>query len=241
MSGRKSRMVLGTAWMLIIACSFARPAALGVSLHSRLTLHVAGPRKCTARTRLRRQFSRKVPRTLSSASGLGYSGSSSSVRERQTIAGVRSSIGSSSTSTEYGCRTPATCESKLSLPQRTSSLARSWLALSSQTTLPRRPLPRYPSSTSSGSRDSLPSSPISLSFSSVFSMSPSPLQTRSTQKPFSSMQVAISCPRPSASVRGAMSMSKLLSSPPSPGFFASTLARTLALSKWAASPLASCT
>mmetsp|Transcript_41226 Transcript_41226/g.122337 ORF Transcript_41226/g.122337 Transcript_41226/m.122337 type:complete len:323 (-) Transcript_41226:5-973(-) len=97
------------------------------------------------------------------------------------------------------------------------------------------------SSTSSGSRESLPSLPISRSSSSVFSMSPSPLQTRSTQKPFSSMQLAISCPRPSASVRCATSMSKLRSSPPSPGFRASTLARTLALSKWSITPLARCT
>mmetsp|Transcript_120112 Transcript_120112/g.299624 ORF Transcript_120112/g.299624 Transcript_120112/m.299624 type:complete len:247 (-) Transcript_120112:246-986(-) len=240
MSGRNRSTVFGTASILMSDCKFATEAVLSVSFASRVTWAVEGPRKSTALSNVRRHESRKVPSTLSSASGDGYSGSSSSVRVKQTSAGVFSSMKSPKTSAAYGWKRLARWERMPSLLQRCSS-SKSRSSGSSHATLPLQVLPRYPSSTSSGNLANLPSSPSPLNLFTSSSVRRLLWQTRRTLKPLLTTQPASSWPRPSESVLGATSRSKLLSSPPSPGLAKFSAAFTFLGSKRPSVPQMRCT
>mmetsp|Transcript_30512 Transcript_30512/g.65709 ORF Transcript_30512/g.65709 Transcript_30512/m.65709 type:complete len:295 (-) Transcript_30512:44-928(-) len=235
------RTVLGTAWILISDWRFETPEALSVSFASRVTNGELGPKNKTALTKVLLQVSKKFPSVLSSPSGHGKSGSSSSVKERQTMAGVFSSMNSPSTSAAYGCKTLARVDRTASDCQRCSSPAKSAFSGSSQATLPRQPMPRYPSSTSSASLDSLPSSPSCLNFPTHSSVSEVLKHTRNTLKPLSKTRLDTSNPRPSNSVREPKRRSKLVSEPPSPGRSRFEAGWTLSRGSVTTSPLTSCT
>mmetsp|Transcript_109638 Transcript_109638/g.309940 ORF Transcript_109638/g.309940 Transcript_109638/m.309940 type:complete len:207 (-) Transcript_109638:141-761(-) len=192
--------------------------------------------KCTIRSSVRRCVWRKSPRIASSDSGKGYSGSSSSRRDRQTSVGERSSTHSLRRSAEYGWKACAMYAKLASFPIRFASAKRSLFSESSQITLPRQPSPRCWPSSSSGSLTNSPSLAISCSLCTVVSMALALWQIFTTQKPFSKMHVAISLPKVAAPVLGAIRTSK----PPPPGspdLLVAPAGRTFFGSKYAATPL----
>jgi len=122
-SGRKSSTVLGPAVISMVSGAEARSPLLSPQVFSSSTWGVPGPLKATARRIVRLHVSRKAPRTRSSASGNGYSGSCAGVSDSATRAGVRSSTNSPRASPEKGWRTPATRDRSASLRERNSSPA----------------------------------------------------------------------------------------------------------------------
>mmetsp|Transcript_100716 Transcript_100716/g.267704 ORF Transcript_100716/g.267704 Transcript_100716/m.267704 type:complete len:226 (-) Transcript_100716:219-896(-) len=213
-------MVFGPQLMSTVSCLkgsvlTSRRSSFGV----RVTAAVSGPKKCTTFKTVRRQELKNAPRTLSSASAGGYSGSSSSVRDKLMRAGARSSMDFPMVSAQKGWMSAARVEMKLSLFLRRSSCGESLLSASIQAILPRLPVPRYPSSTSSGRRCNLPASASSFIAAKDFSTFSFFSQTLITQKPFSKRQAANSSASTSSCSLGPTRRSKLSSFPPKPGRF----------------------